>query len=104
MDPRELGPKPPFPKQQQSHPGSIFKLSPPADHGETSYSGNSRLAGRVAIITGADSGIGRAIAIAFAKEGADIVLSYLPEEEADAAETCRAIENAGQKRFVCQGT
>jgi len=52
MDPRELGPKPPFPKQQQRYPGSIFRLSPPADHGETSYSGESRLSGRVAIITG----------------------------------------------------
>jgi NAD(P)-dependent dehydrogenase (short-subunit alcohol dehydrogenase family) len=97
MDPRGLGPKPPFPKQQQRHPGSIFQLSPPADHGETLYSGGSRLSGRVAIITGADSGIGRAIAIVFAKEGADIVLSYLPEEEDDAVETSKEIEKVGQK-------
>jgi NAD(P)-dependent dehydrogenase (short-subunit alcohol dehydrogenase family) len=103
MDPRELGPKPPFPKQQQRHPGSIFPLSPPADHGETSYSGNSRLSGRVAIITGADSGIGRAIAIAFAKEGADIVLSYLPEEEADALGTSKEIEKTGQKSVRLPG-
>jgi NAD(P)-dependent dehydrogenase (short-subunit alcohol dehydrogenase family) len=103
MDPRELGPKPPFPKQQQRHPGSIFQLSPPADHGETSYSRNSRLSGRVAIITGADSGIGRAISIAFAKEGADIVLSYLPEEEADALGTSKEIEKTGQKSVRLPG-
>ena len=103
MDPRDLGPKPPFPKQQQRHPGSIFQLSPPADHGETSYSGSSRLSGRVAIITGADSGIGRATAIAFAKEGADIVLSYLPEEEADATATSKEIEKAGQRAVRLPG-
>ena len=103
MDPRDLGPKPPFPKQQQRHPGSIFQLSPPADHGETSYSGGSRLSGRVAIITGADSGIGRATAIAFAKEGADIVLSYLPEEEADATATSKEIEKAGQRAIRLPG-
>ena len=104
MDPRQVGPKPPFPKQQQRHPGSIFQLSPRADHGETSYSGDgSRLSSRVAIITGADSGIGRAIAIAFAKEGADIVLSYLPEEEDDAIQTSREIENAGQKAVRVPG-
>jgi NAD(P)-dependent dehydrogenase (short-subunit alcohol dehydrogenase family) len=103
MDPRELGPKPPFPKQQQRHPGSIFRLSPPADHGESSYSSGSRLSGRVAIITGADSGIGGAIAITFAKEGADIVLSYLPEEEDDAVETSKEIEKAGQKAVRLAG-
>jgi hypothetical protein len=103
MDPREVGPKPPFPRQQQCHPGSIFELTPPANHGETSYSGGSRLSGRVAIITGADSGIGRAVAIAFAKDGADIVLSYLPEEEADAAETSKEIEKAGQKALRLPG-
>lgn len=103
MDPRELGPRPPFPKQQQRHPGSIFQLTPPADHGETSYSGSSRLSRRVAIITGADSGIGRATAIAFAKEGADIVLSYLPEEEADATDTSKEIENAGRKAIRLPG-
>ena len=100
MDPRELGPKPPFPKQQQRHPGSIFQLSPPADHGETSYSGSSRLSGRVAIITGADSGIGRATAIAFAKEGADIVLSYLPEEEAMRLKLQKRLKRQAKRRFV----
>jgi hypothetical protein len=95
-DPRELGPKPPFPKQQQAFPGSVKLLDPPADHGETSYTGRGRLEDRVAIVTGADSGIGRAVAIAFAKEGADIVMSYLPEEEEDAAEVAAVIERAGR--------
>ena len=86
IDPREVGPKPPFPKQEQTHPGTVKKLNPPADHGEESYVGTGKLKGRAAIVTGADSGIGRAVAIAFAKEGADVLLSYLPEEEPDAAE------------------
>jgi NAD(P)-dependent dehydrogenase (short-subunit alcohol dehydrogenase family) len=95
-DPREAGPKPPFPKQQQAVPGSEKLLDPPADHGETSYAGHGRLEGRVAIVTGADSGIGRAVAIAFAKEGAQIVMSYLPEEEEDAAEVAAVVERAGR--------
>jgi NAD(P)-dependent dehydrogenase (short-subunit alcohol dehydrogenase family) len=70
-------------------------LEPPADHGETSYAGTGKLKGRVAIITGGDSGIGRAVAIAFAKEGADVVISYLPEEQADADDTASVIERAG---------
>ena len=96
-DPRELGPKPPFPEQRQSPPGRVKRLNPPADHGENSYVGTGRLLGQVAIITGADSGIGRATAIAFAKEGADIVLSYLPEEEADALDVCVVIHETGRK-------
>ena len=96
-DPRELGPKPPFPEQKQSHPGTVKLLDPPADHGENSYVGSGRLLGQTAIITGADSGIGRATAIAFAKEGADIVLSYLPEEEADALDVSVVIHEAGRK-------
>ncbi len=96
-DPREAGPKPPFPQQKIGHPGSDKQLDPPADHGETSYEGHGRLKDQSAIITGGDSGIGKAVAIAFAKEGADIVLSYLPEEESDAAETARHIEAAGRK-------
>jgi hypothetical protein len=81
-DPRHIWPKPPFPEQQQSQPGTVKQLNPQADHGEQSYVGNGKLKRRVAIVTGADSGIGRAVAISFAKEGADVVLSYLPEEEA----------------------
>jgi NAD(P)-dependent dehydrogenase (short-subunit alcohol dehydrogenase family) len=96
-DPRDEGPKPPFPDQKQSHPGTVKRLNPPADHGEDSYTGTGRLLGQVAIITGADSGIGRATAIAFAKEGADIVLSYLPEEEADALEVSVVIHETGRK-------
>ncbi len=96
-DPREQGPKPPFPEQKQSHPGTVKRLDPPADHGESSYVGAGKLLGQAAIITGADSGIGRATAIAFAKEGADIVLSYLPEEEADALDVSVVIHQAGRK-------
>lgn len=96
-DPREAGAKPPMQSTQQPHPGSDATLSPAADHGETSYKGNGRLEGRVAIITGGDSGIGRAVAIAFAKEGADIVFSSLPEEKEDAEETTRQVEKTGRK-------
>jgi NAD(P)-dependent dehydrogenase (short-subunit alcohol dehydrogenase family) len=103
IDPRELGPKPPFPKQEQTHPGTVKKLNPPADHGEKSYVGTGKLKGRAAIITGADSGIGRAVAIAFAKEGADVLLSYLPEEEPDAAEVVGVIEKAGRKAVKLPG-
>jgi NAD(P)-dependent dehydrogenase (short-subunit alcohol dehydrogenase family) len=97
IDPRKVGPKPPFPKQEQTHPGTVKKLNPPADHGEESYVGTGKLKGRSAIVTGADSGIGRAVAVAFAKEGADVLLSYLPEEEPDAIEVVAAIEKTGRK-------
>ncbi len=103
IDPREMGPKPPFPKQEQNHPGTVKKLNPSADHGEESYIGTGKLKGYAAIVTGADSGIGRAVAIAFAKEGADVVLSYLPEEEPDAAEVVATIENAGRKAVKLPG-
>ena len=103
IDPREMGPKPPFPKQQQNHPGTVKNLTPSADHGEKSYIGTEKLKGCTAIVTGADSGIGRAVAIAFAKEGADVLLSYLPEEEADAAEVVATIEKAGRKAVKLPG-
>jgi NAD(P)-dependent dehydrogenase (short-subunit alcohol dehydrogenase family) len=102
-DPREEGPKPPFPEQKQSHPGSVRQMNPPADHGEDSYIGTGRLLGQTAIVTGADSGIGRAIAIAFAKEGADLVLSYLPEEESDALEVAALIHEMGRKAVRLPG-
>lgn len=102
-DPRDQGPKPPFPDQQQSHPGTVKQLDPPADHGESSYTGTGKLSGQVAIITGADSGIGRATAIAFAKEGADIVLSYLQEEESDALEVFTLIHDLGRKAVRLPG-
>ena len=102
-DPREIGPKPPFKEQKQTHPGTVRSLDPPADHGEQSYVSYNRLQDRVAIITGGDSGIGRAVAIAFAKEGANLVLSYLPEEQSDADEVARIAEAAGRKVICLPG-
>src|SRR4051794_27168312 len=84
QDPTSQYPTPKFPEQQQDGPGLAKEMSPKPDHGEDSYRGTGRLSGRRAIVTGADSGIGRAVAIAYAREGADVVLSYLPDEEADA--------------------
>lgn len=94
-DPRETEPKPPFPKQKQTHPGQESEMTPKPDFGEESYRGFNRLAGRVALITGADSGIGRAVALAYAREGADIAIAYLTEH-ADAEETKRVVEAAGR--------
>lgn len=89
--------------QKQAEPGLDVLLEPHADHGEKTYQGTSRLKGRKALITGGDSGIGRAVAIAFSREGADIAINYLPSEEADAAETIRLIEEAGQKVVAIPG-
>lgn len=102
-DPRQAEAKPPFPSQQQPAPGSDAKMDPPVDHGEESYKGNQRLTGKVAILSGSDSGIGRAVAIAFAREGADLVLSFLPEEEKDAKETVRWVEQAGRRAITTPG-
>lgn len=98
----ESFPKPPFPDQPQPMPGSTRAMDPTPDHGETSYKGFGRLEGKKAIITGGDSGIGRAVALAFAREGADVLISYLDEEE-DAAETRRLIEEAGRKAVLVPG-
>jgi NAD(P)-dependent dehydrogenase (short-subunit alcohol dehydrogenase family) len=86
QDPRSQYPKPPFPKQPQSAPGLAQKMEPKPDHGEASYMGSERLKGRKALITGGDSGIGRAVAIAYMREGADVAINYLPEEQPDVDE------------------
>jgi NAD(P)-dependent dehydrogenase (short-subunit alcohol dehydrogenase family) len=93
-DPRTKYPKPPFKEQTQPWPGLAGKMSPQPDHGEKSYRGSGRLAGRKALITGGDSGMGRAAAIAYAREGADVAINYLPEEEADAQEVIQLIKAA----------
>jgi NAD(P)-dependent dehydrogenase (short-subunit alcohol dehydrogenase family) len=103
QDPKHAGPTPPQPKQQQEPPGFTGEMRPKPDHGEESYKGSGKLEGRAAIITGGDSGIGRAVAIAFAREGADVVLSYLPEEEEDARETVRWVEQAGRRAILVPG-
>lgn len=96
-------PTPPFENQPQQPPGLASKMVPPPDHGETSYRGSGRLAGRKALITGGDSGIGRAVAIAYAREGADVAINYLPEEESDAAEVIKLIEAEGRKAIAIPG-
>ncbi|MCV2449212.1 glucose 1-dehydrogenase [Paracoccus sp. DMF] len=95
-------PKPPFPKQQQSLPGSFRKMDPVPDHGEESWRGAGRLQGKVALITGGDSGIGRAVAIAYAREGADVALSWLDETE-DAASTAELVREAGRECLSIAG-
>lgn len=95
-------PKPPQPKQEQAPPGQTMLMQPVPDHGEESYKGSGRLVGKVALITGGDSGIGRAVAIAFAREGADVLISYLNEHD-DAKETARWVKEAGQKAIIVPG-
>ncbi|MGK6312038.1 SDR family oxidoreductase [Neorhizobium sp. DT-125] len=95
-------PTPPFPEQQQPMPGFTGQMKPVPDHGEQSYRGSGRLAGKRAVITGGDSGIGRAVAIAYAREGADLLISYLDEDE-DAEDTKRLVEEAGRKAVLVPG-
>jgi NAD(P)-dependent dehydrogenase (short-subunit alcohol dehydrogenase family) len=95
-------PKPPFPEQQQPTPGLSSRMDPLPDYGEDSYRGSQRLEGKKTLITGADSGIGRAVALAFAREGADVAISYL-SEESDARETRRLIEDSGRQSLLLPG-
>jgi len=95
-DPVTRHPRPPFPDQKQDHPGATEEMRPRPDHGEESYRGHEVLANRTAVVTGGDSGIGRAVCLAFAKEGADIVFTHLAEETDEAAETARLVREAGR--------
>lgn len=103
QDPTKQYPLPKFRRQPQRVPGIARKMQPKPDHGETSYRGSGRLLNRKALVTGGDSGIGRAAAIAFAREGADVAISYLPSEEADAKEVIELIEAAGRKAYGFPG-
>ncbi|WP_116124222.1 SDR family oxidoreductase [Lewinella sp. IMCC34183] len=103
QNPLEQYPAPPFPRQPQNRPGSVNKMEPEPDHGEESYVGFGRLEGRKALITGGDSGIGRAAAIAYAREGADVAICYLPSEEQNAQEVIKLIEAEGRKAVAIPG-
>ncbi len=103
VDPTTKYPKPPFQSQTQPWPGLVSKMDPRPDHGETSYKGSRRLTGRKALITGGDSGMGRAAAIAYAREGADVAINYFPTEESDAQEVITLIKATGRKGIAIPG-
>ncbi|KEQ30535.1 SDR family oxidoreductase [Pedobacter antarcticus] len=104
QNPHDKYPVPPFPKQEQEVPGTEDQMQPKADHGEESYIGSGKLEGKKAIITGGDSGIGKAVAIAFAREGADVLISYLDTtEDKDAEETAAVVEACGRKAILIKG-
>ncbi|HET7397082.1 MAG TPA: SDR family oxidoreductase [Intrasporangium sp.] len=103
QDPTQQHPQPDTEGEQLEHPGRTGEMRDKPDHGEESYRGSGRLQGKKAVITGGDSGIGRAVAIAFAREGADVLISYLESEEEDAQETVKHIEQAGRKAVTCPG-
>jgi len=103
QDPRTQYPRPPFPRQPQPVPGLAAEMNPKPDHGETSYVGSGKLKGRCALVTGGDSGVGRAAAIAFAREAADVAISYLPSEQPDADEVIKLIEAEGRKALALPG-
>jgi len=102
QDPKELEPKPPFPEQEQEPVGLESEMQPRPDYGEESYRGSGKLEGKAAVITGGDSGIGRAVALAFAREGADVLISYL-DEHSDAEETVRIVEKEGRRCIAVAG-
>src|SRR6476619_8270670 len=102
-DAKAQAPKPEYPQEGIAAPGLDSEMSPMADHGEESYRGLGRLTDRVALITGGDSGIGRAVALAFAREGADVALAYLPSEEDDARDTRHWIEDTGREALLLPG-
>jgi NAD(P)-dependent dehydrogenase (short-subunit alcohol dehydrogenase family) len=102
-DPRQARHMPPLPRQEQDPPGHETKMSPKPDHGEETYVGHGKLAGKVALVTGADSGIGRAVALAFAREGADVGIGFLDSEQDDARETERLVRQAGQRALLLPG-
>jgi NAD(P)-dependent dehydrogenase (short-subunit alcohol dehydrogenase family) len=103
QDPTSAYPKPPFNRQSQPWPGLAGKMDPKPDHGETSYHGSGRLSGRKALITGGDSGMGRAAAIAYAREGADVAINYFPDEEPDAREVIKLIKAEGRVGLALPG-
>src|SRR5215216_2816568 len=102
-NPKEQGLQPPFPDQPQSPPGLEQDMLPRPDYGAQTYRGSGRLTGKAAIITGGDSGIGRAVALAYAREGADVLISYLEAEESDARDTVRIVEESGKKAVPVPG-